>query len=554
MARKTKAAVSSELSQTFEKSRRPSLYPVPDSHKHVSIQAGAGCGKTTTMEWGYRANIKRESCPFIPSDAQVAIMDQFSGVSPAAKVGFFCFNKSIATEFLDRGLPGCTNHSHGFAAVRNYYPRIRVNGDYRVLNLIEKEGINFKKDWELGKLLQKVTSLAKVNLLGWSPGMSPEQVGSSSTWESDFCNLINHYGIDLNGKDSQVMTLVPRLLQGCATTLHELDYDDMIWLPIVRDMKVDGYDEVIVDERQDLNLAQLELLKKTALTNEGRMSGVGDENQAIYGFSGASAEAFSLMTAWMDTTRRGCIPLRLMETRRCPKAVVALAQTLISDFRALPEAPEGRVVRGVTWDQLLGLTAHTSLGSEMAARPGDMLLCRVNAPLVQMAYRFIRAGIKANIQGRDLGNGILSLVKKSKQDTIPTLLRWAEDHQAQEEAKVLASKFPSDAKLGAIEDKYLCLRHLCEGCDSISDLTTRIETIFQDRFDRSKTVLLSSVHRAKGLEAERVFILCPEKMPLPMKNPQPWELVQERNLQYVAWTRSKDTLVFTTTPARSERE
>ena len=56
-------------------------------------------------------------------------------------------------------------------------------------------------------------------------------------------------------------------------------------------------------------------------------------------------------------------------------------------------------------------------------------------------------------------------------------------------------------------------------------------------------VVLSSVHRAKGLEAENVVILHPEKMPHPMATLE-WEIEQEYNIKYVAITRSMNRLVF----------
>jgi superfamily I DNA/RNA helicase len=54
-------------------------------------------------------------------------------------------------------------------------------------------------------------------------------------------------------------------------------------------------------------------------------------------------------------------------------------------------------------------------------------------------------------------------------------------------------------------------------------------------------VTFSSVHRAKGLEADNVFIIKPSSMPSPRAKKQ-WEQVQEQNIRYVAFTRAKDTL------------
>jgi DNA helicase-2/ATP-dependent DNA helicase PcrA len=63
-------------------------------------------------------------------------------------------------------------------------------------------------------------------------------------------------------------------------------------------------------------------------------------------------------------------------------------------------------------------------------------------------------------------------------------------------------------------------------------------------------VTLSTVHRAKGLEAQRVIILRPDQLPLTVS--QEWEQVQERNVKYVALTRSRQELIFAENPGAPE--
>ncbi|HEY3473413.1 MAG TPA: ATP-binding domain-containing protein, partial [Anaerolineales bacterium] len=53
----------------------------------------------------------------------------------------------------------------------------------------------------------------------------------------------------------------------------------------------------------------------------------------------------------------------------------------------------------------------------------------------------------------------------------------------------------------------------------------------------------STIHKAKGLEADKVFWLNSSKCPSPWAR-QPWQLQQEYNLCYVATTRAKTTLVL----------
>jgi hypothetical protein len=47
------------------------------------------------------------------------------------------------------------------------------------------------------------------------------------------------------------------------------------------------------------------------------------------------------------------------------------------------------------------------------AKPGDLILCRTNAPLANLAYSLLRAGIPTKIIGRDIGAGIKRLANKA---------------------------------------------------------------------------------------------------------------------------------------------
>lgn len=73
-----------------------------------------------------------------------------------------------------------------------------------------------------------------------------------------------------------------------------------------------------------------------------------------------------------------------------------------------------------------------------------------------------------------------------------------------------------------------------------------MESAIDDLFaeDVTSMVTLSTVHKAKGAEAPRVIILDPKRMPAKGAR-QDWEIQQERNIVYVAYTRARETLVFT---------
>ena len=77
----------------------------------------------------------------------------------------------------------------------------------------------------------------------------------------------------------------------------------------------------------------------------------------------------------------------------------------------------------------------------------------------------------------------------------------------------------------------------------MNSLLAKIELTFTDEPNTSR-LTLSTVHKAKGLEFETVFILDFDKY-MPSKwAAQDWQKVQERNLIYVAVTRAKNKLVY----------
>jgi superfamily I DNA/RNA helicase len=153
-------------------------------------------------------------------------------------------------------------------------------------------------------------------------------------------------------------------------------------------------------------------------------------------------------------------------------------------------------------------------------------------------------GRRAEIQGRDVAKGLVSTIKKMKCETvvelIPALDGWIDVELRKERRK----KHPSESRLIALTDRHECLQVFCEDKTTVKEVIERIETIFTDSRE-STAIKLSSVHKAKGLEAKRVFILQPKGsgMPHPMAKTA-WQKEQEFNLLYVAITRAIEELVY----------
>jgi len=457
---------------------------------NIITEACAGSGKTTTNEY---------ASFLLPRDKRCA---------------YIVFNTHIKEEALTRMPPWVevmTTHSLGLQAITAYTskkPEIVEDKVERILKDLLVLGGTFEFEKGLVSLAANLVSKAKNTLIELD--------------EEGAAFLCDRYAIETNGNFFRIWQLAREALLVNNRNLSVVDFDDMIYLPVKLNMVVRQFDWILGDEVQDFNVAQIELLKK-ALTPNGRILAVGDSNQSMYGFRGADIEA-------MQKVKNGfnALSLPLSITYRCPRSHVELVNKLFPDipFEAAPNAKEGEII-SISEDRMLGMVSE-----------GDMILCRVNAPLVKPCFELIRRGIKATIAGRDIGKGLVNFIERMNAKDLPNLLRKLREHEEKEVNKLLAENKGNQAAV--LQDKVDTILALSSGCRTVKDVIIKIEEVFSD--DR-KGIVFSTVHKAKGLEAERVFILRPDLLPHPMAK-QAWEKLQEENIKYVAMTRSLNVLAF----------
>lgn len=304
-----------------------------------------------------------------------------------------------------------------------------------------------------------------------------------------------------------------------------IDYGDMIYLVVTGAvMVITKYDWILADETQDMNPAQLRLFE-LLLAEGGRLVAVGDRRQSIFGFRAADPQAMDNIKA-----RFNCTELPLSVSYRCPES----AQQFVNDNYPDMQFTSGSVYTGeiVTIDQ-----------NKMAdfVDDGDLILCRNNAPLIKPCYALLKQGKKAVILGRDFSGEIISTIARIAKkyecgDDISALLEAIDDFEAGEIDR-LSRMANSDNRISQMVDKLNTIRELTEDIDSIKAMYDRISEIFSDQ---NGQITLSTIHRAKGSEAEYVFLLQPDLIGKNAK--QDWEAEQEANLLYVAHTRYKQSL------------
>ena len=290
---------------------------------------------------------------------------------------------------------------------------------------------------------------------------------------------------------------------------------------------------ILVHNCQDANSAQQNLILKAGK----RLVLVGDKNQAIFSFAGAMSDSIKTFESRLQDTPNGVKTLPLNTTYRCGKAIVAEAQKIVPELQAYEGNPEGKVID-------LPIIGEKSYVNQIKA--GDMVICRNNAPLVSECFRLLAKGVFARIRGKSIGRGLMTLVDKAQKsgvNDLPELIEYVETWGEKEDAKESAKKKPSDRRLQTIKDKVACVLNLVNNSDSISDLRERLNSLFSD-YHNKDAVMLSSIHRSKGLEADAVYILCPQEAPLIHPKTKSYQMRDAECLKFVAITRAKSLLAY----------
>lgn len=434
---------------------------------------------------------------------------------------FLAFGKAIADELSTKlPFPASTFHSLCNRAVRS-----AIQARARMFPQLDARKVDSILDRTYGDSILPIRS-AVARLVG----LAKNECLMPNASDDDISILIDRHDIswDSNDSVSEVCTIVRSTLLACTRELATIDFDDMMWLVPVFNLTLDKHDVVMVDEAQDTNPLQRDILRRL-MGPSSRLIAVGDHSQAIYGFRGASNDALEILAREFGT-----VELPLTVSYRCPTSVVAMASAY-GVIEAAPNAREGTVARPATYKF-----------SDFAS--GDLVLCRNTAPLVTLAYRLLARRIPARIKGRDIGNGLKALIVKlvGKRGTLDSLPDKLSAYQEREVSAALAKR--QENKAQAIADKCESIIALVDSMTEddrsrgIDGLLTIIDGMFTDR-NETDVVFLSTVHKSKGLERQRVTILDWHLMPSKMAR-QEWQQKQERNLQFVAITRSQDVLTF----------
>lgn len=460
------------------------------TNKDINISAVAGSGKTTVL---------LELLKFVPRNNSSL---------------FLAFNNSIVDELKERSTRRDTQimtiHSSGWRSIlRTYGGSIKMNpnkGIAKTEKVLKEFKIPENRKGYYFYNVPKILDLMRCNLC--------------KNTKEDIIRLVDYYDFSIEDKDIDIIIKAYKYL---IKDKSQFDFMDMIFVPVTDPfIRFKKYDYVFCDESQDFSLCQQEFIKN-CVGRKGRLITVGDKKQAIYGFAGADANSYERLA---DINGQA-IKLPLSVCYRCAKDIVKEAQKFVPEIKYYENSPKGSVHEG----------------SLTEIQEGDWIVCRNLKPLVQTYIWLMKNKIKSKIRGKEIGEGILSLISKMNAKTFESLHEKLKDEKEKlfDRLKKKGVAKPSlHPKMETLDQKIEVINYLCEEVSNINELKDMIKNIFSDSV---KGIILSTIHKSKGLENERIFFLCPELIPSKYAT-QPWQLEQENNLAYVAITRAKKELIY----------
>ena len=445
------------------------------------IEAKAGSGKSTTI---------------------VEKMNRVGGRS-----GFLAFNKSIADELRAKVRNGSvsTLNSLGHRILTTKRPGAKLNSWKTHQYLRQKMSKDLYES--TGKHVARVVAVAK----GCAVGIFDE------ARLDQFHDITERYVTDLTGDQIEPVAKVARqAFLDLVAIEDEFDFDDQLYMPVAQGWTFPAYDNLFVDEAQDLNPIQHCMLTKMA-ERGAFITAVGDRRQAIYGFRGALSNSMDLLSQTFSMKE---LPLSI--TYRCAQAIVARAQEIVPDIEARPGAPEGLVKNLEDYPDI------------SVYKTGDLILCRNNGPIFGLAVQFLRARLPCQVFSNfldELEKFIQSFDAKSMPVLISRLEEWFSKHKKDCEER------GAWGKLEGIQDKYSVVKTFANEFTDVNRLLAAVRSLVTSQVGPR----ISTIHRAKGLEADTVYLLRYDLLPS-SRATSAEQITQEQNLQYVAITRAKNNL------------
>jgi superfamily I DNA/RNA helicase len=442
---------------------------------NLMLNAHAGCGKTTTLEL-VQASIKT-SKPIL----------------------YLVFAKKNAEEAIEK-MPSTTavktfnGCGHGiWASTISKNLRLNAKKTQDILAALIKETPSRAQ----GQLWDSFSEVVAGVNMAKAVGYVPENKFNNAKRllkQNEFHRALEEVPDDLTSD------LIDAVLSRSILQAYDgiIDFNDQIYMPSLFGGIFPIYDNILVDEYQDLNPVNHVMIERLA---KRRIFGVGDPYQNIYGFRGAKAGG---MADAVEKYSMKSFPLSI--SFRCPEAIVDHVRWRVPHFKALK--PGGEV--------------HAPEFLDADSIPDSCtIICRNNAPLFRMAFRLLGIGRSVSVAGSDIGPRLIKTMQKlgpeelTRTQSLQAISDWLEERLAREAKNAI--------------DMAECMKVFVNQSSSLGTAIAYATHLFQ----QTGSIRLLTGHKSKGLEFDDVIHLDPQLLS---------STEQDKNLSYVISTRSKNRL------------
>lgn len=511
--------------QKKKKAFQPSQYQqrifefVEDGEGHGLVIAGAGSGKSTTL---------------------LQAIQRIKNKQPQSRVVLLAFNRSIKNELKEklqdakvRGCEVATLNGFGYQIlVRSKQKLTQV--DNKAVEMLKQairelwsqdfQDLSNQQKQEARKLYGLFQSYSQLN------PSDPEHFKLLCTQyafqEMDDLQPVVELALDLGIKSYSGQGLVT--------------FDDQNYLPVKLNLEIDPYDFVFVDECQDLTQTQLKMVERAA-GDTGRLLFVGDPHQAIMGFRGADNNSIHNI----QNLPKKPTELKLPICYRCPTEHLSYARKLVPDLEAAPNAKQGEVYDHVPWEEAF-----------WHVRERDLLFARTKVLVERIIFDLFATGFSIDYEESKLQKKEKKPEETQKPEEelvassnrVAHIVKELRDHSKNfDPTKPPPLSNDPKSKNYWNSQLFRVLKYFYEQAQKRDEES--FEELVHDATlpDSQMGVRVSTAHQAKGLEADRVFIMGHDRFNT-SSTQQEWEQQQESNLEYVALTRAKDTMYLVKSP------
>ena len=541
-------------------------------------QAGPGTGKTRTLT--HRIAFLIKSGFSKPSEILAITFTNKAAREMAVRLA------AMLSKELAEKMTISTFHSFGAKILRSQQNSFfgRTN-TFKIINPVDTPEFVGLLSAKVGEKISKAT-LEKISLL------KAQMIFSSEMPKDIIENLPQNFSFIYEQYDEVLKET------------NSFDYDDLINAPVqllrknpdVRRELLSKYSTIFVDEFQDINRAQYDMFKIFAISAK-HLFVIGDPDQAIYGFRGASKEFFENFNKDFPSAKF----VRLSQNYRSSQNIISASlQMLLTDGPIDSKSlwsnisPEIKIyIQSSRSDraeaeflvhqieQMLGGTSHFSIDSkrvenndvpqvfgfadfaillrsrrqlppieEALSRSGipfdsynDGLL--IDDPTIALIFQILENHFSArahskrtlkdntNVNAVTINNIVVEMGPLFSSESVQSILKWLWERLTHE----LLGPPQSSQKDKLLQFAQPFENRLGEFLDALV-LKRKI-----DEMDKADRISILTLHASKGLEFPVVFIPGCEDDIIPLKlHNKEFNVEEERRLLYVGMTRAQQYL------------